>query len=168
MTSLRGFTYAIVTAALVAGSAHVTRAQCWVEPIDPIRYEDVSIYFAAGSAVLSDDAKATLDRQAKILLAYPSYKAVTYGYSDPYETPSRQAAWDLGLARAIAARDNLISKGVSPDRLRPDSHGYESVLFTGDIHDEPVTLAHMRMVTTAVQLPPGRWKGLKRDSGCGL
>jgi outer membrane protein OmpA-like peptidoglycan-associated protein len=132
-------------------------AQRWVERISPIPMSEMQIAFAAGSAELSAAAKDVLDRQAKILRAYPTDKAIVVGRADPHEAGSRQGAWDLGLARAKAARDYLISQGVAADRLRPDSRGSESVLF---IHEPTAAaLAGMRIVTTEVQLPPGHWAG---------
>ena len=153
----------------MAGYASSASAQFrWVEPIQPISDADRNISFSASSAALTAEAKAILDRQAKVLLAYPDYKAILYGAADPYETASRQAAWDLGLRRAIAARDYLISRGVPAERLRPDSYGNESVLVTHDIRGDDAARMRLRTVSTIVQLPPGHWTTCPRDRPCGL
>jgi len=130
-------------------------AQRWIEPISPIPDSDVRVTFLPGSAILTEAAKVVLDRQAAILLRYGQEKAVLYGHADPREAGSRQAAWDLGLARAVAARDYLIAKGVPSDRLRPDSRGRDFILM---VHEPTeAVLAAMRIVSTEVVERPGHW-----------
>lgn len=130
-------------------------AQRWIEPISPIPDGDVTVVFSAGSAALTEIAKATLDRQAAVLRAYPRETAVIYGHADPREAGSSQGAWDLALARAIAARNYLIAKGVSPDRLRPDSRGCDFVLMIREPTED--ALAGMRFVSTEVVERSGHW-----------
>jgi outer membrane protein OmpA-like peptidoglycan-associated protein len=140
---------AALVAAVVVGSAGGAFAQRWLEELSPIPDADVTISFAADSTALSSDAKAILDRQAAILTAHP-VKATLYGHADPYEAGSKQRAWDLGLARAVAARDYLISKGVPADQLRPDSRGSDGILAPD--HPDEALLASLRIVTTLVPL----------------
>ena len=120
-----------------------------IERLSPIPVSDQTISFSPRSAALSDEAKNILDRQAAILLEFPDDKATIFGHADWFEAGSRQGAWDLGLTRAIAARDYLIAKGVSPERLRPDSRGGDFVLQTKD-RPSRQALAGMRIVTTEV------------------
>lgn len=161
-----GITLIAILLVVALGSPASAQAR-WVERLNPIPREDLTIYFASGSASLTEEAKAIIDRQAKTLLAYPNDKAIVYGEADPSEAGSRQAAWDLGLERALAAMNYLIARGVPANRLRPDSLGYESVIMT---HDTPADRASMRAATTAVQLPPGHWKTVPCGGahGCGL
>lgn len=102
----------------VAGHSSAS-AQRWIEPISPIPDRDTKIDFAPASAALTDEARTILDRQAKILISHPQETAIVYGHADPYEAGSRQGAWDLGLARAVAARAYLVSKGVASKSAAP-------------------------------------------------
>jgi outer membrane protein OmpA-like peptidoglycan-associated protein len=123
----------------------------WIQPLSPIPKGE--IFFAEGSAALSDESKIVLDQVAKELLDHPAYKVILYGHADPFEGGSPRGAWDLGLKRALAAMYHLIGQGVPAERLRPDSRGSEYLILT---HDSPEARAGMRMVTTEVQLPEPR------------
>lgn len=168
MAVLRSLGSVVIALLLIAAPGNSASAQArWVERLNPIPNEDMTIFFASGSSSLTNEAKSVLGRQAKILLVYPKDKVIVYGYADPFEAGSRQEAWDLGLKRAVAAMYYLIAQGVPAARLRPDSRGYESIVMT---HDTPEGRAAMRIVTTEVQLPPGHWTGMPclGRAPCGL
>ena len=146
---------AIVIFVLAVAGHSSASAQRWIEPISPIPDRDTKIDFAPASAALTDEARTILDRQAKILISHPQETAIVYGHADPYEAGSRQGAWDLGLARAVAARAYLVSKGVASNRLRPDSRGCEFVAIISAPTE--ASLAQMRFVSTEVVQRPGHW-----------
>ncbi len=149
MTEIRMQMMTWLAALLIFTPGGATLAQFRsVQPLSPI--PQAKIFFVAGAVELSDDAKMVLEAEAKALLVHPKYKVIVYGHADPFETGSRQAAWDLGLKRALAAMTYLIAQGVPAERLRPDSRGYEYLILS---HDTPATRAGMRIVTIEVQLP---------------
>lgn len=142
--------FALLVATLIAGGGTRASAQLTlVQPLSPI--PQAEIFFAEGSAALSEDAKMVLDQEANVLIANPKYKVIVYGRADPFEAGSTQGAWDLGLKRALAAMNYLMGRGVAAARLRPDSLGSDYMILT---HDTPRARAGMRVVTTEVQLPP--------------
>ncbi len=146
---------AIVAAGLVvavsAGALAETNDRT-IERLSPIPLSLDRIEFEAGSAGLTDEAKAILDRQAAILLAFPNDKPTLVGHADPYEAGSRQDAVELGLARAIATGNYLIAKGVAASRLRLDSRGSDFIVFTREPTER--ALAGMRYVTTEIAPRP--------------
>jgi len=73
------------------------------------------IYFDLDKAILTPKSIIDLDKKVKILNKYPEMKLIIFGNTcdlgnDPYN-------YKLGQRRAEAARDYLISKGISADRL---------------------------------------------------
>lgn len=81
-----------------------------------------SVQFMTASAQLTDDAKATLDGVAKAINEQPNLSVEIGGHTDNVGN----AAFNQKLSeqRAESVRQYLISKGVSPGRLK--SHGYGS------------------------------------------
>jgi peptidoglycan-associated lipoprotein len=72
---------------------------------------------------LTDEARAILTRQANWLQANPRKRILIAGNCD--ERGTREYNLALGARRANAARDFLISLGVSPSRLETVSYGKE-------------------------------------------
>ena len=72
---------------------------------------------------LTDEARSILTRQASWLQANPSKRILIAGNCD--ERGTREYNLALGARRANAARDFLISLGVSPSRLETVSYGKE-------------------------------------------
>ncbi|MES1257219.1 MAG: OmpA family protein [Acidobacteriota bacterium] len=93
-------------------------------------------YFAYDRHTLSDAAVQTLNGNSKelavILNQYPDYKIRVEGYCD--ERGSAEYNMALGEARAKAAKDYLVSVGVSGNQLSTVSYGKEKQ--TCDEHDE--------------------------------
>jgi peptidoglycan-associated lipoprotein len=81
------------------------------------------IFFDTDSSAIRSDAQQTLARQAQWLNKYSSYRIVVEGHAD--ERGTREYNLALGARRAAAARDFLISKGVSGGRLKTISYGKE-------------------------------------------
>jgi len=93
-------------------------------------------YFEYDRHTLSDTAVKTLSSDSKelsvILNQYPDYKIRVEGYCD--ERGSAEYNMALGEARAKAAKDYLVSVGVSADQLSTVSYGKEKQIC--DEHDE--------------------------------
>ncbi len=79
------------------------------------------VFFEFNKSALSDEAKATLDRQAAWLAKYPQVTLQVAGNADERGTEEYNLA--LGNRRATAAKDYLVAKGVAGDRLKPISYG---------------------------------------------
>ena len=82
-----------------------------------------TILFDYDSSALSDYAQRTLDRQAAFLKARPQSRVLMGGHAD--ERGTREYNLALGERRASAARDYLVSKGISSERIRIISYGKE-------------------------------------------
>jgi len=82
-----------------------------------------TVLFDFDSAALSDYAQRTLDRQAAFLKARPQTRVIMGGHAD--ERGTREYNLALGERRASAARDYLVSKGISSERIRIISYGKE-------------------------------------------
>lgn len=113
----------------------------------PIPAADSVIAFASGSANLSAEAQAILDRQAAVLARFPNDPVELVGHADTVEapTPSDQAA--LSQSRAEAARTYLIAQGIAPGRIT--ASGRDAPLMIPR-QLTPDTLARMRVVFTQV------------------
>ncbi|MBZ9848430.1 peptidoglycan-associated lipoprotein Pal [Mesorhizobium sp. CA14] len=81
------------------------------------------IFFDTDSSSIRADAQTTLSRQAQWLNQYRQYAIVIEGHAD--ERGTREYNLALGARRAAAARDFLVSKGVSAGRLKTISYGKE-------------------------------------------
>jgi peptidoglycan-associated lipoprotein len=79
------------------------------------------VHFAFDSSVLSSEAKNRLEKQAQWLLAHPVIMATIEGHCD--ERGSREYNNALGLRRAEAVRNFLITRGVGHERLATVSYG---------------------------------------------
>ena len=88
------------------------------------------MFFALAENSLSSDAQATLDRQAAWLQKYPQVAVQLAGNADDRGTEEYNLA--LGQRRANAARDYLVSKGISQDRLTTISYGKDRPTALGD------------------------------------
>lgn len=88
------------------------------------------VFFAFDKSNLSDEAKATLDRQAAWLAKYPQVTLLIAGNCDDRGTEEYNLA--LGNRRAMAAKDYLVAKGVSGDRLKTISYGKDRPTALGD------------------------------------
>ena len=75
---------------------------------------------------LSPEARSILERQAAWLRQYPGVRVLVSGNCD--ERGTREYNLSLGARRAAAARDYLVSLGVSADRIQTNSNGKEQPL----------------------------------------
>jgi len=81
------------------------------------------VWFAVDQSTLSDASIATLDAQASWLLQNTDFSAIVEGHAD--ERGTREYNLALGARRASAAKQYLVSRGISPNRLRTVSYGKE-------------------------------------------
>ncbi len=81
------------------------------------------VFFDTDSSDLSDQARATLDKQAQWLSMYNRYTFTIEGHAD--ERGTREYNIALGARRAQRVREYLVSRGISADRMRTISYGKE-------------------------------------------
>ena len=81
------------------------------------------VFFDTDSTDLSQQARATLDKQAQWLGHYERYALTIEGHAD--ERGTREYNIALGARRAQTVRDYLISRGVPAQRMRTISYGKE-------------------------------------------
>jgi peptidoglycan-associated lipoprotein len=88
------------------------------------------VFYEFNQSTLTDEAQATLNKQAAWLARYPSVRVQIAGNCDDRGTEEYNLA--LGNRRAKAARDFLVAKGVSADRLTTISYGKDRPTALGD------------------------------------
>ncbi|MGH6682831.1 MAG: peptidoglycan-associated lipoprotein Pal [Pseudolabrys sp.] len=82
------------------------------------------VFFETDSSELTQQSRATLDKQAQWLNNYSQYGQFTVeGHAD--ERGTREYNIALGARRAQTVRDYLISRGVAANRMRTISYGKE-------------------------------------------
>jgi peptidoglycan-associated lipoprotein len=81
------------------------------------------VFFDTDSSELSDQARATLDKQAQWLNNYNRYSFTIEGHAD--ERGTREYNIALGARRAETVRQYLVSRGVAASRMRTISYGKE-------------------------------------------
>jgi peptidoglycan-associated lipoprotein len=99
------------------------------------------IFFGYDQAALTDEARATLEKHALWLQNQRDARLRVEGHCDERGTVDYNLA--LGDQRAQAARDYLLSLGVSPERLTTVSYGKERPLDPG--HDESAWARNRRV-----------------------
>ncbi len=72
---------------------------------------------------LTQQSRATLEKQAQWLQQYSNYAFTVEGHAD--ERGTREYNIALGARRAQAVRDYLAARGISPQRMRTVSYGKE-------------------------------------------
>ncbi len=81
------------------------------------------IFFGYDTYEIAPDAQASVATSAQYLQAHPRLRVLIAGYCD--DRGSAEYNITLGENRATAAKDALVSAGVSPDRIRVVSYGKE-------------------------------------------
>jgi len=81
------------------------------------------VFFETDSTSLTQQARATLDKQAQWLQQYNRYAFTIEGHAD--ERGTREYNIALGARRSQAVRDYLSARGISPSRMRTISYGKE-------------------------------------------
>jgi peptidoglycan-associated lipoprotein len=96
------------------------------------RQNVADIFYDYDSYELRADAQSIISKDASFFVAHPTVKVVIGGYCD--ERGSTEYNLALGENRANAAKQALVTAGVSPDRLRVVSYGKEKQFCSE--HDE--------------------------------
>jgi outer membrane protein OmpA-like peptidoglycan-associated protein len=73
------------------------------------------VTFASGSSTLSPTSSAQINNVAAIMKAYPNANFALTGYTDNVGSDEQNLA--LSRARAESVKNELVARGVSPDRL---------------------------------------------------
>jgi len=81
------------------------------------------VFFETDSSELTEQARATLDKQAQWLNNYNRYAFTIEGHAD--ERGTREYNIALGARRAQVTRDYLIARGIDGSRMRTISYGKE-------------------------------------------
>ena len=99
-------------------------------PINEAAFEAAvkPVFYDYDSYDIRPDAQTTIQTDANFLNQHPDLKVVIGGYCD--ERGSTEYNLALGENRANAAKQALVTAGVSPDRLRTVSYGKEKQFCT--------------------------------------
>lgn len=92
----------------------------------------LDVFFDTDKALLREDARRALEKNAEWLRDNPKVKVIIEGHAD--ERASNEYNLGLGERRAKAVKDYLVRLGVSPDRLSTISYGEERPFVLG--HNE--------------------------------
>jgi peptidoglycan-associated lipoprotein len=87
------------------------------------------VFYELNQSTLSDEAQATLTKQANWLAKYPNVTVQIAGNCDERGTEEYNLA--LGNRRANAARDFLVARGVSEARISTISYGKDRPVALG-------------------------------------
>jgi peptidoglycan-associated lipoprotein len=123
------FVAVIVGALAIAGCAKQNDQNALAGAATPGSQQDFvvnvgdRVFFDTDSSELSDQARATLDKQAQWLNNYNRYAFTIEGHAD--ERGTREYNIALGARRAETVRQYLVSRGVSAQRMRTISYGKE-------------------------------------------
>lgn len=102
-----------------------------------------TVHFALDAYDIDSESRAILDSQAQWLAQYPNVRVTLEGHCD--ERGTREYNLALGDRRANAAKNYLVSRGVSPARITTISYGKERPLAMGS--DEGSWAQNRRAVT---------------------
>jgi peptidoglycan-associated lipoprotein len=105
-------------------------------------------FFDYDKATVRDDARSALSKTAEFLRSYPKVAIVIEGHCD--ERGSTEYNVALGDRRSDAAKDFLLSQGVTTDRIQTVSYGKERPFCTQDNEScwQQNRRAHFRMAGT--------------------
>ena len=81
------------------------------------------VFFETDSSELTEQSRATLDKQAQWLSQYGNYAFTIEGHAD--ERGTREYNIALGARRAQTVREYLVSRGVAAQRMHTISYGKE-------------------------------------------
>lgn len=85
------------------------------------------VHFESGKAVIRPRDEGILDANATWLRAHPEYLVLIEGHSDARGVASNKQELNMALGerRAEAAMNDLVARGVQPDRITILSYGEE-------------------------------------------
>lgn len=121
------------TAATGTGASEATSGVMPGSEEDLVKNVGDRVFFSLNKSNLSDEASATLEKQAAWLQRYPQVSVQVAGNCDDRGTEEFNIA--LGQRRANAARDYLVAKGVAASRISTISYGKDRPTAEGDTED---------------------------------
>ena len=129
--NLRGLSFAaaVLATLAIAGCAKQTDQTALAGAAMPGSQQDFvvnvgdRVFFETDSSELTEQARATLDKQAQWLSNYNRYAFTIEGHAD--ERGTREYNIALGARRAETVREYLVSRGVPGQRMRTISYGKE-------------------------------------------
>lgn len=92
-----------------------------------------AVFFNLDSAEVSSEGQAALQQNSEILQQYDNWVVTIEGHCDERGTAEYNLA--LGERRALAARNYLVSLGISADRVKTVSYGKEFPFDPGHTED---------------------------------
>lgn len=104
----------------------VVRDTVYVLQIEDIQKDFNAAQFAKGKADLTDDAKEPLFKLADLMKKHPEMKLKIVGHTSAEGTP--EVNQKLSEARAKAASDFLVSRGIDEGRISYDGKGSSELL----------------------------------------
>ncbi len=104
------------------------------------------VYFKTGSDQLTDTSKKQLENINSILKAFPNAKVKFGGYTD--NTGSQKINESLSEGRAKSVKNDLVSLGITGDRM--DAEGYGSQFPLCPANDTPECKAKNRRVDVRI------------------
>ena len=127
----------------------VTSGDLSARSIDEINKESPfqPVFFALDSETIDAEGQAALQNNAQILKQYSTWVLTIEGHCDERGTPEYNLA--LGERRAMAARDYLVSLGITPDRLKTVSYGNEFPFDPADSEEAYAKNRRAHFVVTA-------------------
>ena len=123
------FAAAVLATLAIAGCAKQTDQSAMASAAVPGSQQDFvvnvgdRVFFETDSSELTEQARATLDKQAQWLNNYNRYAFTIEGHAD--ERGTREYNIALGARRAETVRQYLVSRSVSAQRMRTISYGKE-------------------------------------------
>ncbi len=87
------------------------------------------IFFAYDKALITEDSKGILQKNAAVLKRYPEAKVIIEGHCDERGTEAYNLA--LGDRRASATREHLLELGVQSEQMDTISYGEERPFASG-------------------------------------
>ncbi|MEX1035097.1 MAG: peptidoglycan-associated lipoprotein Pal [Sneathiella sp.] len=132
-----------------SGSSTTVVTESTTTTVQPGSQEDLvlnvgdRVFFGFDEYSLNGEAQTTLQRQAAWLNANPTVTLVIEGHAD--ERGTREYNLALGDRRATAAKNYLVTLGVSADRLSTISYGKERPVALG--HNEAAWAQNRRSVS---------------------
>jgi len=108
------------------------------------------VFFEVDQSTLSGEARATLDAQARWMIANTGFSAIIEGHADERGTTEYNIA--LGARRAAAVQEYLFAAGVSLNRLQTVSYGKERPIA---LCSDETCYSQNRRAVTVLKAGPG-------------